>query len=429
MIKNNYEKFGISEEVFHYVQSKVDQLDIRFKELDDIKEFNQLKILSAMQKNRLSAVDFGSTTGYGYGDQGREKTESIFKDIFHTEDALVRPLITSGTHALTLVLKAILRPNDLLISINGDPYDTLQEAIGITGNQPCNLMEFGIKYKSIPLKDDDIDLLELKKVLTEAPKLLMIQRSTGYSLRPALSLESIEKAIKLCRSISPDSIIMVDNCYGEFTKKIEPSDIGADLTVGSLIKNPGGGIALSGGYICGKKEYITLVAHTLTAPGLGKEVGLTFGTTRSTLQGLFFAPTVTIEALKCALLFAAVFRELGFEVIPDPKHERTDIIQAIVLKKPELVEIFCAKIQESAAVDGFVKPIAWDMPGYPHPVIMASGSFIDGSSIEISADAPMREPYCVYYQGGLQFTQGKLAVMKILEEYKTINILKIKKTL
>lgn len=421
------EVFEIDHKVIDFVNDLEEQLTPRFNKLKEIEEYNLLKIVKSMQESKLSASDFNWTTGYGYGDPGRDKVEEIFKRVFNTEDALVRPNIASGTHALALALQGTLLPGDRLLSINGDPYDTLRQVIGIEGSREGTLLELGIDYDKIDLLPNgyiDLDNI-VKEIKNRTPKLVMIQRSTGYSLRDALTLEQIKEAISTIKKLDSRILIMVDNCYGEFTQKNEPSDCGADLTVGSLIKNPGGGIALSGGYIVGTNELINRISLRLTAPGLGKETGLTFGTTRTTLQGLYFAPKITMEALKGALLFAAAFEKLGYKTFPNSSKERFDIIEAIQFEDEELVVEFCRSIQKASVVDSFVMPYPWDMPGYTDKVIMASGSFIDGSSIEISADGPLREPYVAYYQGGLNFYQCKLALMEVLNTFLKLDKIKI----
>lgn len=424
MIKEKIrEWFNIDEEVYNTVLKCDTRLKDKFNELSKIEFFNQLKVLKAFQDNKLQSTDFASTTGYGYGDVGRDKCEAIFRDIFRAEDSLVRPSIASGTHALSLLMKAVLLPGDKLLYITGLPYDTLQEVIGITGNAPCNLREYGIKFDFVDLVDNNIDIDSTLKKIDSTVKMVAIQRSTGYSLRNAIDIEKIEKAAKTIKEKYPEIIIMVDNCYGEFTEYKEPLEVGCDVIAGSLIKNPGGGIALSGGYIAGNKCIIDRVANTLTAPGIGKEVGITFGTTRNTLQGLFLAPKVTMQAMKSALLFSQVFKELGFKTIPDIDDKRSDIICAIILKNEERVIEFCRSIQEASVVDSHVIPYPWDMPGYDDKVIMASGSFIDGSSIEISADGPLREPYVVYFQGSLTYNQALIACMRVVTNLKRNNLL------
>lgn len=408
-------QFSIEREIVDYVNEKEKLILDKFKDIDKIKEYNQYKVINAMQINRLSSADFYWTTGYGYGDIGREKVESIYASVFNTEDALVRPSIASGTHALSLTLSGLLRPGDELLAATGAPYDTLQKVIGINGdNIPGTLMDYGITYKEVPLINNKIDIDEVIKNINEKTKIIEIQRSTGYSDRRAFTVSEIEEAIKKIKSFNKDIIIMVDNCYGEFLEIQEPTDVGADIMAGSLIKNPGGGLALSGGYIVGKKELVEQIANRLTAPGLGKDTGITFGTTRTTLQGLFLAPHIVSEAVKGALLVAKAYSDLGFNVVPSVDDKRSDIIQGVELLTPERVSEFCKGIQAASVVDSFVTPEAWDMPGYEDKVIMAAGGFIDGSSIELSADGPMREPYYAYYQGGLTFEHCKLGVLKSL---------------
>ena len=416
-MKTWIKKYNISQDIYKEVIEKDCELKDIFTKLNEIEEFNTLKVLDAMQSVELAATDFYSPTGYGYGDVGREKVEKIYSKIFKTEDALVRPNIASGTHALALTLQGVLKYGNHLLSITGTPYDTMQQVIGITGNEPLSLKEMGISYSEVPL-EDKININEVLKEIKPETKVILIQRSTGYSLRPAISLEDMEFAISKIKELHPDIIIMVDNCYGEFTQRKEPTEIGADICVGSLIKNIGGGIAISGGYIVSTKDIIHRISNRLTAPGLGKEVGLTYNTTRTTLQGLFLAPKITSEALKSALLFSYVFTSRGYETIPSVNEKRYDIIQAIVLKDPKKVVAFCEGIQKVSAVDSHVTPVPWPMPGYENDIIMASGSFIDGSSIEISADGPLRDPFCVYYQGGLSYYQSKLACMVVLEKLR-----------
>lgn len=424
MIKDKIKEwYDVDDYSYDTVIKSNNQLLDKFKELENLEFVNQLKVLKAFQDNKLQATDFALTTGYGYGDVGRDKCEAIFRDIFKAEDCLVRPSIASGTHALSLLMKGVLLPGNKLLYITGLPYDTLQEVIGIEGNSPCNLKEYGIDFDYVDLVDNNIDLESVESKIDSSVKMIAIQRSTGYSLRNAINIEQIEKAAKFIKEKFPEIIIMVDNCYGEFTEYKEPIEVGCDVIAGSLIKNPGGGIALSGGYIAGKKSIIDRVANTLTAPGIGKEVGITFGTTRNTLQGLFMAPKITIEAMKSALLFSHVFKNLGFKTIPDVEDKRSDIICAIILKNEERVVEFCRSIQESSVVDSHVVPYPWDMPGYDDKVIMASGSFIDGSSIEISADGPLREPYVAYFQGSLSYNQGLLACMKVVKNLKNKNLI------
>ena len=420
-------QFGISEAVYNYV-TKIEK-EIKknhFEKIDKIRELNQYKVIHAMQENKLDYTNFYWNTGYGYGDVGREKVEKIYASVFKTEDALVRPSIASGTHALYLTLSGILQHGDEVISISGRPYDTLLTVLGVQGKEPNNLSEAGIIYKEISLYKNDIDWESAIKEVSMKTKLLMIQRSTGYSFRPALTIEKIKNAIERIRQVYPNIYIMVDNCYGEFVDEMEPSDVGADVVVGSLIKNPGGGVALSGGYVVGKKVLIDRIANRLTAPGVGKEIGLTFGTTRNTLQGLFFAPHIVSESLKGALLFGGVYSSLGFEITPTVEEDRSDIIQAIKFNDKNMVIKICEAVQAASPVDGYVSPIPWDMPGYTNQVIMASGAFVSGSSIELSADAPMRPPYIAYIQGGLFYDHVKLGVMLSLEKMMEFNEIKNK---
>ncbi|MFA5576079.1 MAG: methionine gamma-lyase family protein [Tissierellaceae bacterium] len=416
-------QFDLDERVVDFLVDKEKLVLNRFKELDHIKEYNQYKVINAMQEARLSSTDFNWTTGYGYGDIGRDRVEQIYSRVFNTEDALVRPSIASGTHAITLTLSGILRPNDELISITGPPYDTLQKVIGVRGELSGTLRDYGVRYREVPLVNNLIDIDTVIDSIGEDTKMLMIQRSTGYSDRRALTIDEISTAVKRIREYNNKIIIMVDNCYGEFLDYLEPTDVGVDIMAGSLIKNPGGGIALSGGYIVGKANLVELIANRLTAPGLGKDCGLTFGTTRSTLQGLFLAPHVVSEAVKGALLVGIVYKELGFEIVPDIEDVRSDIIQAVKLKSPERVVAFCKGIQSASAVDSYIIPEAWEMPGYEDKVIMASGGFIEGSSIELSADGPMREPYFAYYQGGLTYEHCKLGVLKSLNNLLRLNLI------
>ncbi|MBU5314298.1 methionine gamma-lyase family protein [Tissierella carlieri] len=422
-------QFDLDKEIIEFINEKEKLILNKFSKIDEIKEYNQYKVINAMQECRLSSTDFNWTTGYGYGDIGRDKVEQIYANVFSAEDALVRPAIASGTHALTLTLSGLLRPGDELIAITGAPYDTLQKVIGVKGDMSGTLMEYGVKYKEIPLKGNTIDIEEVIKNISQDTKILMIQRSTGYSDRRALTIEEIEIAIKNIREYNKNVIIMVDNCYGEFLEFREPTEVGADIMAGSLIKNPGGGIALSGGYIVGKSSLVEQVANRLTAPGLGKECGLTFGTTRSTLQGLFLAPHIVSEAVKGALLVAVVYKELGFNVVPDVNDLRSDIIQGVQLNTPERVIEFCRGIQAASVVDSYVIPEAWDMPGYEDKVIMAAGGFIEGSSIELSADGPIREPYFAYYQGGLTYEHCKLGAMKSLNNLYRENLIDISRML
>lgn len=420
------DKFSLDRKIISYVEEQEVEIIDRFNDIDLIKEYNQYKVIEALQDSNLSSTDFNWTTGYGYGDIGRDKVERIYSQVFNTEDALVRPTIASGTHALHLTLSGILRPGDGLLSITGAPYDTLQEVIGTKGDNYGTLMDYGVEYKEVDLVNNKINIEKVKEAIDSKTRVLMIQRSTGYSSRRALTIEEIKEAISLIKAYNSDLIIMVDNCYGEFLDIYEPTDVGADIMAGSLIKNPGGGLALSGGYIVGKKVFVEQIANRHTAPGLGKDCGLTFGTTRTTLQGLFLAPHIVAEAVKGALLVGAVYRSLGFNIVPDLNDKRSDIIQGVELGNPESVSEFCKGIQSASTVDSFVTPEAWEMPGYEDKVIMAAGGFIDGSSIELSADGPMREPYYAYYQGGLTYEHCKLGIYKSLNNLYLKNLIEIK---
>lgn len=411
-----YESMGLSRELLDYSKKIADSLKPRFDAIDEIAEYNHMKVIAAMQKNRVSAEHLYGTTGYGYNDAGRETLEAVYADIFHTEDALVRPQITCGTHALNVALAANLRPGDELMSPVGKPYDTMDEIIGIRPSKG-SLAEYGITYAQADLKPDgSFDYDAIRAAINERTKLVTIQRSKGYAQRPTLSVERIGELIAFIKSIKSDVICMVDNCYGEFVQTIEPSDVGADLIVGSLIKNPGGGLAPCGGYIAGKKEYVEQAAYRLTSPGLGKEVGATLGVNQSFFQGLFMAPVVTAGALKGAIFAANLYERLGFKVIPNGSEPRFDIIQAIELGSAEGLIAFCKGIQAAAPVDSYVTPEPWDMPGYDSEVIMAAGAFVQGSSIELSADGPLREPYSVFFQGGLTWYHAKLGIMMSLQK-------------
>ncbi len=412
-----YEEFGISEKVHRFGEIIIEELSERFKKIDETAEYNQLKVLKAMQDNKVSEACLMGTTGYGYNDIGREKLEAVYASVFHTEDALVRPQITCGTHALALALMSNLRPGDMLFSPVGKPYDTLEEVIGIRESKG-SLAEYGITYSQVDLlPDGSFDYDNIKKVLNENEniKLVTIQRSKGYQTRPTLSVSRIGELIAFIKKIKSDVICMVDNCYGEFVERIEPTDVGADMVVGSLIKNPGGGLAPIGGYIAGKKECVENAAFRLTSPGLGKEVGASLGILPSFYQGLFLAPTVTASALKGAIFAANIYEKFGFSVCPDSKEERHDIIQAVTFGKPEGVIEFCKGVQAAAPVDSFVTPEPWDMPGYDSQVIMAAGAFVSGSSIELSADGPIKEPYSVFFQGGLTWPHAKIGILKTLQ--------------
>lgn len=410
-----YEKLGISREVLEFGKKIEESLRERFRAIDENAEFNQLKVISAMQENRLSDIHFSGTTGYGYNDLGRETLEKVYASVFHTEDALVRPQITCGTHALYTALAGNLRPGDELLSPVGKPYDTLEEVIGIRKSNG-SLREYGITYRQVDLlPDGSFDFEGIREAINDRTKLVTIQRSKGYATRPTLSVARIGELISFVKSIKPDVICMVDNCYGEFVETIEPSDVGADMVVGSLIKNPGGGLAPIGGYIAGTKECVENASYRLGAPGLGREVGASLGVNQSLFQGLFLAPTVTAGALKGAILAAAIYEKLGFDVVPNSTESRHDIIQAVTFGKPEGVIAFCEGIQAAAPVDSFVTPEPWDMPGYDSQVIMAAGAFIQGSSIELSADGPIKPPYSVFFQGGLTWYHAKLGILMSLQ--------------
>lgn len=415
-----YREMGISPEVYQYCETILEGLDDRFREIDKRAEANQLKVLKAMQKCKVSEACLLGTTGYGYNDLGRDTLEAVYAEVFHTEDALVRPQITCGTHALALALMSNLRPGDELLSPVGKPYDTLEEVIGIRPSKG-SLAEYGVSYKQVDLKEDgSFDFDGIKQAINEKTKLVTIQRSKGYQTRPTLSVSRIGELIKFIKEIKQDVICMVDNCYGEFVETIEPTDVGADMVVGSLIKNPGGGLAPIGGYIAGKKECVENAAYRLTSPGLGKEVGASLGILPAFYQGFFLAPTVTASALKGAIFAANIYENLGFAVVPNKSESRHDIIQAITFGTKEGVIGFCEGIQAAAPVDSYLAPEPWDMPGYDAQVIMAAGAFVSGSSIELSADGPIKPPYAVYFQGGLTWQHAKYGMMKSLQRlYET----------
>ena len=415
-LKKYYLDLGIHEKVYDFAAEVEKRLSSRFEAIDKVAEQNQVKVLRAMQKARLEEAHLYGTTGYGYNDSGRTALEEIYAEVFHTEDALVRQQITCGTHALGIALSGNLRPGDEILSVAGKVYDTLQGVIGIRP-EPGALSEFGITYDEVSLlSDGGWDYEGIKRKLSDRTKIVHIQRSKGYDTRPSLSVEQIGEVISFVKSLKPEVICMVDNCYGEFVETIEPSDVGADMVVGSLIKNPGGGLAPIGGYICGTKKCVTMAAARLTTPGLEKEVGASLGVTRQFAQGLFLAPTVTAAALKGAIFAANIYEKLGFKAIPNATEERFDIIEAVEFGKPELIQAFCEGIQSAAPVDSFVKPIPWAMPGYDSEVIMAAGAFISGASIELSADAPMKEPYAVYFQGGLTYPHAKFGIISSLQK-------------
>ena len=411
-----YESLGISKKVLEFGAQIEEHLKERFEEIDKRAEFNQMKVIKAMQDNRVSDIHFVATTGYGYNDLGRDTLEAVYASAFHGESALVRPQLTCGTHALAVALASNLRPGDELLSPVGKPYDTLEEVIGIR-DSIGSLKEYGVSYRQVDLlPDGSFDFENIRKAINEKTKLVTIQRSKGYATRPTLSVARIGELISFIKSIKPEVICMVDNCYGEFVETIEPTDVGADMIVGSLIKNPGGGLAPIGGYIVGRKDCIERAAYRLSAPGLGKEVGASLGLNQSFYQGFFLAPTVVAGALKGAVFAANIYEKLGFDVIPNGTESRHDIIQAITFGKPEGVIAFCQGIQAAAPVDSYVAPEPWDMPGYDAPVIMAAGAFVQGSSIELSADGPIKPPYAVYFQGGLTWYHAKLGILMSLQK-------------
>ena len=410
-----YESFGIAEKTAIFCAEIADSLRERFRKIDETAEYNQLKVIRAMQENRVSEACLYPSTGYGYNDMGRDTLEKVFASTFHTEDALVRPLIACGTHALGIALSGNLRPGDELLSPVGKPYDTLEEVIGIRPSKG-SLAEYGVSYSQVELLPDGaFDYEGIRSKINEKTKLVTIQRSKGYQTRPTLSVGRIGELIAFIKSVKPDVICMVDNCYGEFVETIEPTDVGADMVVGSLIKNPGGGLAPIGGYIVGKKGCVENAAYRLTSPGLGKEVGASLGILPQFYQGFFLAPTVTAGALKGAIFAANLYERLGFAVVPNGSESRHDIIQAVTFGTPEGVIAFCEGIQAAAPVDSHVTPEPWDMPGYDAKVIMAAGAFVSGSSIELSADGPIKEPYAVYFQGGLTWQHAKYGIMRSLQ--------------
>ena len=411
-----YETIGVSREVLAYGDKILATLRERFARIDEIAEINQAKVLAAMQKNRVAAMHFAASTGYGYDDEGRDNLERVYADTFHTEAALVRPQITCGTHALAVALSANLLPGDELLAISGKPYDTLEEVIGIRPS-PCSLAEYGVTYRQVDLTaEGKLDLAAIEKAISEKTKLIHIQRSKGYDPRPTLSVAAIGEAIAVCRRVKPDVVVMVDNCYGEFVETLEPSDVGADMIVGSLIKNPGGGLAPIGGYICGTQACVDRCAYRLSAPGLGQEVGANLGLMPAFYQGFFLAPNVVSSAVKGAVFTATIYESLGFRVVPSAAEERYDVIQAVELGSEAGMCAFCKGIQQAAPVDSYATPEPGDMPGYDAKVIMAAGAFVQGSSIELSADGPVREPYAVYYQGGLTWHHAKLGTLLSLQK-------------
>ena len=415
-LEKMYEQLGISRAVYEYGEAVLRELRQRFDGIDAVAEYNQGKVIAAMQKNRVNATHFAATTGYGYNDDGRDNLERVYADVFHTEAALVRPQITCGTHALTVALSANLLPGDELLSPVGAPYDTLEEVIGIRESK-CSLKEYGVTYAQADLKaDGTFGYDAIRQKINERTKLITIQRSKGYATRPSFSVAQIGELIAFCKEIKPDVTVMVDNCYGEFVEAREPSDVGADMIVGSLIKNPGGGLAPIGGYICGTEKCVSRCAYRLSAPGLGQEVGANLGLLPALYQGFFLAPTVVAGALKGAIFAANLYEQLGYRVIPTGAEDRHDIIQAVELGSPEAMLAFCAGIQAAAPVDSYVTPVPWAMPGYDAEVVMAAGAFVQGSSIELSADGPIRPPYAVYFQGGLTWYHAKLGILMSLQK-------------
>lgn len=410
------EHFKIDEKVLSLVDDAEKEVKSQFAKLDDIMAYNQYKVLDAFQKNRISDMHFSWNTGYGYDDPGRDAIERTYADIFHTDAALVRPTIVNGTHALAITLLGILRPGDELIYCTGGPYDTLEEVIGIRGEGNGSLKDYGISYKQVELlPDGSLDLEGIRKAISPKTKMVTVQRATGYGWRKAITIDQIEEWASFIKELNPDIIKMVDNCYGEFLDIKEPTDVGADVIAGSLIKNPGGGLALTGGYVAGRQDLIDKIQYRMTCPGIGGECGLTFGQTRAMFQGIFLAPKVVNGAVKGAVLCGEVYKKLGYEICPQTDDTRSDIIQAVRLGSPEKVVAFCEGIQAAAPIDAHVKPIPWDMPGYESQVVMAAGAFVQGSSIELSADAPIREPYNVYFQGGLTYEHSKFGVIKSVD--------------
>lgn len=418
-------KFNINEKVLNLVKESEEAIESEFTKLDDILEYNQYKVLAAYQKNRISDMHFAWNTGYGYDDPGRAVCEKVYSDIFNTEAALVRTTIVNGTHALAITLMGCLRPGDELIYCSGAPYDTLEEVIGVRGENMGSMKEFGISYKQVELLEDgNLDFEGIKNAISPKTKMVCVQRATGYAWRKAITIPQIEEWTKFVHEINPDIICMADNCYGEFLDIKEPTDVGVDIMAGSLIKNPGGGLALTGGYVVGRQDLVDKISYRMTCPGIGNECGLTFGQTRTILQGMFMAPKVVNGALKGALLCGKVYENLGYDICPKVDDVRSDIIQAVKLEDPDAVVAFCQGIQAAAPIDAHVSPEPWDMPGYEDKVVMAAGAFVQGSSIELSADAPIRAPYIVYFQGGLTYEHSKFGVIKSVNELYNKDMLK-----
>lgn len=423
ILKNN---FGISEKVIALIDESEREVSPVFEELDDIMTYNQYKVLDVFQKNRLADRHFSWNTGYGYDDAGREMIEKVYADVFHAEAALCRPTLVNGTHALAITLLGLLRPGDELIYCTGTPYDTLETVIGLKNYEPGNgsLKDYGVTYKQVELlPDGNIDFEGLRNAISDRTRMVTLQRSTGYGWRKAITIDKIEEWASFVSDINPNIIKMVDNSYGEFLDTKEPTDVGADVMAASLIKNPGGGLALTGAYVAGRKDLINRIQYRMTCPGIGGECGLTFGQTRSMFQGLFIAPRVVNGAVKGAVLCGRVFEKLGYDVCPKPEDKRSDIIEAVRLGTPEAVVSFCQGVQAAAPIDSYVRPIPWDMPGYDDQVVMAAGAFVQGSSIELSADAPIREPYNVYFQGGITYEHSKFGVIKALQALVDDNII------
>lgn len=420
-----YNRLGVSDQVLRFGQEVLEGLTDQFRHIDQVAEFNQAKVIAAMQKNRVNATHFNLSTGYGYDDEGRDNLERVYADCFGAEAALVRPQITCGTHALALALGANLLPGDELLSPVGGPYDTLEEVIGIRPS-PCSLKEYGVSYRQVDLlPDGGFDYDGIRAAINEKTRLITIQRSKGYATRPSYSVEEIGKLIAFCKECKPDVLCMVDNCYGEFVETQEPTNVGADMVVGSLIKNLGGGLAPTGGYVCGRKECIERCAYRLSAPGLGREVGANLGLLTSFYQGLFLAPTVVSSAVRGAVFAAGCYEKLGFRVVPGSGETRRDIIQAVELGSREAMVAFCKGIQSAAPVDSYVTPEPWAMPGYESEVIMAAGAFVQGSSIELSADGPIRPPYAVYFQGGLTWFHAKLGILMSIQKLLDAGIIEM----
>ena len=420
-----YNRLGVSDQVLRFGQEVLEGLTDQFRHIDQVAEFNQAKVIAAMQKNRVNATHFNLSTGYGYDDEGRDNLERVYADCFGAEAALVRPQITCGTHALALALGANLLPGDELLSPVGGPYDTLEEVIGIRPS-PCSLKEYGVSYRQVDLlPDGGFDYDGIRAAINEKTRLITIQRSKGYATRPSYSVEEIGKLIAFCKECKPDVLCMVDNCYGEFVETQEPTNVGADMVVGSLIKNLGGGLAPTGGYVCGRKECIERCAYRLSAPGLGREVGANLGLLTSFYQGLFLAPTVVSSAVRGAVFAAACYEKLGFRVVPGSGETRRDIIQAVELGSREAMVAFCKGIQSAAPVDSYVTPEPWAMPGYESEVIMTAGTFVQGASIELSADGPIRPPYAVYFQGGLTWFHAKLGILMSIQKLLDAGIIEM----